>query len=85
MSLKFRVSSDSVNIPFIIIVSLIDDSDERFIHSHEQLTYLSMKNCQRAFNIPLLYSIRPKDETKNDSIQIDIYDKKKIELSRKYN
>ena len=72
---NFVYTSDSVQIPFIIIVSLIDDSDERIIHSYEQFTYLSIKHCQRKFNIYLLYSTRPKDETKNYSIHIDIYEK----------
>ena len=75
LTLQFRVTSDSVQIPFIIIISLIDDTDERIIHSYEQFTYLSIKHCQRKFNIYLLYSTRPKDQTKNYSIHIDIYEK----------
>jgi hypothetical protein len=75
LTLQFRVSSDSVQTPFIIIVSLIEDTDERIIHSSEQFTYLSIKNCQRKFDIYLLYSTKPKDETKDYSIHIDIYEK----------
>ena len=56
LTLQFRITSDSVKIPFIIIVSLIDDdSNERIIHSNEQFTYLPMINCKRKYNIYLLY------------------------------
>ena len=64
LSLQFRALSDSLQTQFAIIISLIDDSDERIIHSYEQITYLSMKNCQTKFNIYLLYSTRPKNPTK---------------------
>jgi hypothetical protein len=75
LTLRFRATSDSVQIPFIIIVSLIDDSDERLIHSYEQFTYLSIKQCQKKFNVYLLYSTKPKDPMKDYSIHIDIYEK----------
>jgi hypothetical protein len=75
LTLQFRVSSDSVKTLFIIIVSLIDHTDQRIIHSYEQFTYLSIKHCQRKFDIYLLYSTKPKDETKDYSIHIDIYEK----------
>jgi hypothetical protein len=72
LTLQFRVASDSLQTPFIIIILLIDDS---IIHSYEQLTYLPMKNCRRKSNIYLLYSIRPKNEMKKYFIHIDIYEK----------
>ncbi|CAF1326178.1 unnamed protein product [Adineta ricciae] len=75
LSLKFRALSDSWQTPFEIVILLIDDSDEQTIHSHEKLTYLSVRDCQMKFHLYLLYSTRPKNATRNYSIQIDIYEK----------
>ncbi|CAF4548267.1 unnamed protein product [Rotaria sp. Silwood2] len=75
LTIKFRALSDSWSTLFAIIISLIDDSDERIIHSYEQFTYLSMRDCKVKFNIYLLYSTRPKNQTKNYAIHIDIYEK----------
>jgi hypothetical protein len=75
LSIQFRASSNSWQIPFAIIISLIDDNNERIIHSYEQFTYLSIRDCQIKFNIYLIYSTRPKNQTQNYSIHIDIYEK----------
>ncbi|CAF4907208.1 unnamed protein product [Rotaria sp. Silwood1] len=75
LTLQFQTLSDSWQIPFVIIISLIDNSYQRKIHSYQQLNYLPMKNCQTKFHIYLLYSYRPKDLSKNYSIHIDIYEK----------
>ncbi|CAF2964940.1 unnamed protein product [Rotaria sp. Silwood2] len=75
LTIKFRVLSDSWSTLLAIIISLIDDSEERIIHSYEQFTYLSIRDCKIKFNIYLLYSTRPKNETKNYAIKIDIYEK----------
>ena len=53
--------------PFAVVVSLIDDSDERIIHSHHQFTYLPILECQMKFNSYLLYSTRPKNRTRRHS------------------
>jgi hypothetical protein len=78
LTIKFQALSDSWRTLFAIIISLIDDSDQRIIHSYEQLTYLSVIHCKNIFNIYLLYSTRPKDLTKNYSIHIDIYEKESL-------
>ncbi|CAF1167926.1 unnamed protein product [Adineta steineri] len=75
LTLKFQTFSHSRRTLFALIVSLIDDSDERIIHSYEQLIYLYIQHCQTKFNIYLLYSSRPKLSTANYSIHIDIYEK----------
>jgi hypothetical protein len=75
LALKFRALSDSWQTLFAIVISLIDDSNERIIHSYEQLTYLSVRYCKIKFNIYLLYLTRPKDSTKHYAIHIDIYEK----------
>ncbi|CAF1109410.1 unnamed protein product, partial [Adineta steineri] len=76
--IKFRAPSDSWRTQFAIIISLIDDSDDRIIHSYEQIMYLSWNNCYTKFQIYLLYSTRSKDLTKNYSIHIDIYEIKTL-------
>ena len=78
LTLQFRVASDSVQTPFTILVYLLDDNDERMIHSSEQFTYVPIKHCRQKFNIYLLYSTRPKDETNEYYIHIDIYEKETL-------
>ncbi len=73
--MQFRVLSDSWQMPFSIIISLIDDNDQRIVNSYEQLTYLSVRDCKIKYHIYLIYSTRPKNETNNYSIHIDIYEK----------
>jgi len=75
LALKFRASSDSWQAPYAIIILLIDDSNERIIHSYEQFTYLSIRDCKIKFNVYLIYSTRPKNSTKHYAIHIDIYEK----------
>ncbi|CAF5074486.1 unnamed protein product, partial [Rotaria sp. Silwood1] len=75
LTIQFRALSDSYSTVFAIIVALIDDSEQRTIHSYEKLTYLSIRDCKVKFNIYLLYSTRPKNQTKIYAIHIDIYEK----------
>ncbi|CAF4916093.1 unnamed protein product, partial [Rotaria sp. Silwood1] len=56
-----------------IIVTLVDDTG--FMHSHEQFTYIPVRDCNKKFDIYLLYRDRPKNITKNYTIHIDAYDK----------
>ncbi|CAF1503439.1 unnamed protein product [Adineta ricciae] len=74
-TMKLQTFSDSWHTQFILIVSLIDDTDQRTIHSYEQITYFPMQNCQTTFDIYLLYSNRPKNESNQYAIHIDIYEK----------
>ncbi|CAF4370897.1 unnamed protein product [Rotaria sp. Silwood2] len=75
LSIKLRALSNSWQIPFAIVILLIDDNNEQIIHSYEQFTYLSMRDCKIKFNIYLVYSNRPKNQTKNYGIHINIYEK----------
>ncbi|CAF1483273.1 unnamed protein product [Rotaria sordida] len=75
LTLRFQTFSDSRQTLFALIILLIDDSNERIIHSYQQLTYIYIRDCQTKFNIYLLYSTRPKNQTKNYFIHIDIYEK----------
>ena len=78
LTIQFRAFSDSWQTPFIIIVSLIDDTDQRTIHSHQQLTYIPVPNCKTKYNIELLYATRPKNQSQLYFVHLDIYEKKKI-------
>ena len=75
LNIQFQASSASWQTLFAIVISLIDDSDQRIIHSYEQITYLSIKHCNLKFNQYLLYSTRPKDPKKQYAIHIDFYEK----------
>ena len=75
LTLQFQTLSDSWNILFMIVVSLIDDSNEKVIHSYESFTYLAIQNCGKFFFLTLYYSTRPKDITKQYFIRIDVYEK----------
>jgi hypothetical protein len=85
ITIQFRANSDSINIPFIIIVSLIDDSEERIIHSYEQFTYLPKKHCLTKFHAYLLYSTRPKNSTRTYSVHIDIYERNSLNYRGSFN
>ena len=50
LTMKFQAFPDSLQIPFTIVILLIDDSDERIIYSYEQFTYLSTRDCKIKFN-----------------------------------
>jgi len=76
-SMKIQAPSGLWHTQFVFVIFLIDD-DERIIHSYEQKNYLSAKDCQRKSNHYLLYSTRPKNETKNYSIHIDAYEKETL-------
>ena len=75
LTMRLKTFSDSRQILFALVISLIDDSFERAIHSQEQLTYLSVRDCQRKFNLYLLYATCPKDQSKHYIVHVDIYEK----------
>ncbi|CAF1427844.1 unnamed protein product [Adineta ricciae] len=74
LGLRFRSLSDSIRTLFVIIISLIDQSNKRIVHSVEQFTYLSVRDCNSYFINKYTYSTRPKNEMNNYSIHIDIYE-----------
>ena len=75
LTLQLRTLSDAWRTLFAVVVSLIDDSDERLIHSHQQFTFVPILDCQIKFNMYLLYSMRPKNSSSRYSLHIDIYEK----------
>ena len=75
LTVRFRSSSDSWQTLFAIVISLIDDGEEGTIHSYEQILFLTTEHCRTRFYFYLFYATRPKDSSKNYSIQIDFYEK----------
>jgi hypothetical protein len=75
ITMRCRVTVDTVQTPLAIIISLIDNSEERIIHSYEQFTYVQTHHCDTKLHVYLLYSTRPKNPTKNYSVHIDVYEK----------
>ena len=71
LTIQFQTLSYSWQIPFTILILLIDHTDQRIIHSYQQLVYLSIKHCQTKFHFDLIYS---KNFSENSSIHIDIYE-----------
>ena len=80
LTIKFQALAASWRTPFAILISLIDDSDRRVIHSYEQITYLSSRDCHFRFQKYLIYSTQPKDPNRIYSLHIDFYEK----ISLKY-
>ena len=78
LALRFQAFSDSHRILFAIVILLIDNTTEKVIQSAEQLTYLSAIDCQRKFNVYLLYGTRPKQSEREYAIHIDIYEKETL-------
>ncbi|CAM4805094.1 unnamed protein product [Rotaria magnacalcarata] len=64
---------------YIIFIFLIDDDgDRQEINSYDQSTYVSDNTCQAFWNIYLLYSTRPKNNSKNYSVHIDAFSKSSL-------
>ncbi|CAF4150770.1 unnamed protein product [Rotaria sp. Silwood2] len=61
---------------YAIVITLFEDDDNRQkIHSYHHLTQVPKFWCGRPHNIYLLYSIRPKDNSKKYNIRVDAFDK----------
>ena len=74
LTLRVQVPPESLRTLFIFIVSLIDDSERRTIHSSHKLTYLSTQDCQTKFNTYFTYATRPKNDSLRYSVHVDIYE-----------
>ena len=62
-----------VRINFALLITLVDSSG--LIHSHDQLSYLAVRDCNVKFNLYLLYATRPKDSNKTYAVKIAAYEK----------
>ncbi|CAF4253811.1 unnamed protein product [Rotaria sp. Silwood2] len=74
LTMEINAPSNSRQTLFVLVISLIDDSEEKIIHSYEQLSYLPMRDEYVKFNVYLLYSTRPKSSTNQYAVHIDIYE-----------
>ena len=70
LTLYIRCTSEWRHV-FIFLVHLIDQ--ERTIHSHDHIEYVSARDCRMKFNVYLLYSHQPKNMSKNYSVHIDAF------------
>jgi len=70
ITVQFRVSTEWRTV-FKFLITLID-SDYR-IHSSEQITYVSIRDCNSKFSFYLLYQSRFKNPRRNYSIRIDAF------------
>ncbi|CAF0930075.1 unnamed protein product [Adineta ricciae] len=75
LAIRFHVSTQLRHTQLAVLILLIDDTNQRIVHSYEQFTYLSIRDCNMKFNLYLLYSTRPKQLDRTYSIHIDIYEK----------
>ena len=70
-------STTSTTVIFQAMIMLIDD--EGYIAPYfEQILYVPARDCDTKFNIYLLYPDRPKNPTKNYSIRIDLFEKRRL-------
>jgi len=77
LSIRIQVLSDWRTL-FVIVITLRDD-EKGLIESFDHYNYLATHNCDKKFNIYLLYSTRPKNLSINYSVHIDIYKKDQFE------
>ena len=80
----FDTSYNEFNTFFLIGISLIDDSYERIIHSHEQTTEMRTDDCRFESSLNLFYSTRPKDDNKSYFIHVDIYERVSLKYRASY-
>ena len=74
LTLRVQVPPESLRTLFILILSLIDDSERRTIHSSHKLTYISTQDCQAKFDAYFTYATRPKNGSCRYSVHVDIYE-----------
>jgi hypothetical protein len=74
LTIQFNKECDSNCRGIYSIILILIDSN-KIIHSYEQMTYISTRNCDLKHHFNLLYQSRPKDLTKNYTIHIDIYNR----------
>ncbi|CAF0752094.1 unnamed protein product [Adineta steineri] len=76
VSLSLTLVAVEQRIIYAITVMLIEnDNNQQEIHSYHQFTYEHLAYCGKIVNIYLLYSKRGKDNSKNYSIRIDVFNK----------
>jgi len=56
----------------------IADLKDELLNLYEQLTYLSIRDCQKKFHFYLIYSTQLKSIDRHYSLHIDIYEKQSL-------
>ena len=76
ISLILTLSTDKKHDFYAVVVSLIeDDNDRQVLHSYDQFIYIPQSNCRRSHNVYLLYIKNQKTTSKNYSIHVDVFNK----------
>ncbi|CAF1565069.1 unnamed protein product [Rotaria magnacalcarata] len=76
ISLSFRIHTFERSTVFNLVIMLIDNVSE--IHSYEQRNYFAARDCDIQFGMNLLYSSRPKDESKKYTVIITVFEKSNL-------
>ena len=77
LTMQVRAAFD-FRIIFAIVITLRHDQ-QNLIESSDQIDYLYIRDCNKKFNIYLLYATRPKNISANYSVSIDIFKKQTLE------
>ncbi len=77
VSITMKLRSVELRSSFALMLTLIDE--ENRINSREQITYQPNYDCDRKFNLYLLFASRPKVASKKYSVRIDAFEKNTLE------
>ncbi|CAF4583556.1 unnamed protein product [Rotaria sp. Silwood1] len=76
VSFTLTLATSGINGIYSVVITLVDDDDnQQEINSYDQVTYVPGMNCRKPINSYLIYSTRPKNNSKNYSIRVDAFDK----------
>jgi len=81
VSISLKLRSNERSSTYVIVMMLIDDDDDQqqqMIQDYNQYTYVVKQSCSVKLNRYLEYPTRPKNESKNYSIRIDVFDKSNL-------
>ncbi|UJR16672.1 hypothetical protein I4U23_003572 [Adineta vaga] len=77
VSVTLRLTAIQRRISYVIILLLVDEQNQ-YIESYDQFVYIGQHSCNLKVNRYLLYSIRPKNISKNYSVIVHVYDKTQL-------
>ena len=63
-------------VTFVFLITLTDSGG--LVHSHDQFSYLAVRDCDVKFNLYLLYASRPKNTSKTYAVRVDAYEKNSL-------
>ena len=62
-----------MRVTFAFLITLVDS--DGLVHSHDQLSYLAVRDCNVKFNLYLLYATRSKENNKIYGVKAHVYEK----------